>query len=85
MSSSSTGWDKIPVVIQQMILKLSSTSDESFPTVPSTTYLQVLKQNKALGVSMVLNVMLSTMGCQVEITTSMANTIKRGNFRANSL
>jgi hypothetical protein len=29
--------------------------------------------------------MLSTMGCQVEITMSMANTIKTGNFRANSL
>jgi hypothetical protein len=34
---------------------------------------------------MILNVLLSTMGCQVEITTSMANTIKMGNFRANSL
>jgi hypothetical protein len=34
---------------------------------------------------MILNVLLSTMGCQVEITTSRANTIKTGNFRANSL
>jgi len=83
--SNSNGWDKIPDRIQQIILKLSSTSDESFPTLPTATYLQVLKQNKALGVSMVLNVMLSTMGCQVEITTSMASTIKTGNFRANSL
>ncbi len=68
-----------------MILKLSSTNDEHFPIGPTTTYLQVLKQGKAMGVAMVLNVMLSTMGCQVEITTSMANAIKTGNFRANSL
>jgi hypothetical protein len=34
---------------------------------------------------MVLNVMLSTMGCQVEVTASMANAIRTGNFRANSL
>jgi hypothetical protein len=70
---------------QQMILILSSTSDESFPLLPITTYLQVLKQNKALGVSMVLNVILSSMGCQVEITTSMVSTIKTRNFRARSL
>ncbi len=34
---------------------------------------------------MILNVLLSTMGCQVEITTSMANTIRTGNFWAKSL
>jgi hypothetical protein len=68
-----------------MIVKLSSTNDESFPIGPVATYLQVLKQSNALGVAMVLNVMLSTMGCQVEITASMANAIRTGNFRANSL
>ncbi len=56
-------------MIQQMILRLSSQTDESFPIILTATYLQVLKQNKALGVSMTLNVMLLTMGCQVEITT----------------
>jgi len=68
-----------------MIVKLSSTNDESFPIGPVATYLQVLKQSNALGVAMVLNVMLSTMGCQVEITASMANAIRAGKFRANSL
>jgi hypothetical protein len=82
---SSNSWDKIPEVLQQMILKLSSTNDEHFPSGPTATYLQVLKQGKALEVAMVLNVILSTMGCQVEITTSMANAIRTGNFRANSL
>jgi len=66
---SSNSWDKIPEVLQQMILKLSSTNDEHFPIDPTTTYLHVLRQGKALRVAMVLNVILSTMGCQVEITT----------------
>jgi hypothetical protein len=52
---------------------------------PTESYLQVLKLSKALSAAMILNVLLSTMGCEVEITTSMANTIKTGNFRANSL
>jgi hypothetical protein len=34
---------------------------------------------------MIINILLSTMGCQVKVTTSMANAIKTGNFRANSL
>jgi hypothetical protein len=83
--SSPGGWDKIPEIIQLMILKLSSTNDSAFAPGPTESYTQVLKQNKALGAAMILNVLLSTMGCQVEITTSMANTIKTGNFRANSL
>jgi len=82
---SVNGWDKIPEVLQQMIIKLSSTNNECFPSGLVATYLQILKQSKALGVAMVLNVMLSTMGCQVEVTASMANAIRTGNFRANSL
>jgi len=41
------GWDKIPEVLQQMIIKLSSTNDECFPSGPMATYLQILKQSKA--------------------------------------
>jgi hypothetical protein len=67
-----------------MIIKLSSMNDKQFPSGPSATYLQILKQSKVLGIAMVLNVMLSTMECQVEITKLMANKIKTGNFRANS-
>jgi hypothetical protein len=82
---SHNSWDKIPDVIQQMILKLSAVNDSVFAPGPCETYLQILKQNKSLGAAMIINVLLSTMGCQVEITTSMANAIKTGNFRANSL
>jgi hypothetical protein len=48
-------------------------------------YKQIIKQGKALGAAMILNVLLSTMGCQVEVITSMANAVKTGNFHANSL
>jgi hypothetical protein len=79
------GWDKIPDVIQQMILKLLSVNDSALAPGPCETYLQILKQNKSLGAAMIINVLLSTMGCQVEIMTSIGNAIKTGNFRANSL
>ncbi len=82
---SMSGWDKIPDVIQQMILKISSMNNSSFAPGPCEMYLQILKQNKSLGAAMIINILLSMMGCQVEITTSMANAIKTGNFRANSL
>jgi hypothetical protein len=78
-------WDKIPEVIQQMILKVSSTTDHCFAPGPCETYQQIVKQSKSSGATMIINVLLSTMGCQVEVTTSMANVIKTGNFRANSL
>jgi hypothetical protein len=81
----SNGWDKIPEVVQNMILKLSAISDDTLPPGPCETYLRLLKQSKALGVAMVLNIELSIRGCQVEVPTTMANAIKTGNFRANSL
>jgi hypothetical protein len=68
-----------------MILKLSLVNDSSFAPGPCETYQQILKQNKSLGAAMIKNILLSTMGCQVEVTASMANSIKTGNFRANSL
>lgn len=80
----SNRWEKIPDIIQQMILKLSSVNDISFAPALCKTYQQILKQNKALGTTMIINILLSTMGCQVETTASLANAIRTGNFRANS-
>jgi hypothetical protein len=68
-----------------MILKLSACSDDILPGGPAESYLKLLKQSKALGVAMVLNIELSLWGCQVEVPTTMANAIKTGNFRSNSL
>ncbi len=81
----SNGWEKVPEVVQNMILKLSAVSDDALPISPCETYLHLLKQSKALGVAMVLNIELSIWGCQVKVPTTMANTIKTGNFRANLL
>jgi hypothetical protein len=79
------GWDKLPDVVQDMILKLTAISDDSLPPGPAESYLKLLKQPKALGVAMVINIELSLRGCQVEVPTTMANAIKTGNFRSNSL
>jgi hypothetical protein len=79
------GWDKLPDVVQDMILKLTATVDDYLPPGPAESYLKLLKQSKALGVAMVLNIELSLRGCQVEVPTTMANAIKTGNFRSNSL
>ncbi len=68
-----------------MILKLSATSDEVLPLGLADSYLKLLKQRKALGVAMVINIELSLRGCQVEVPTTMANAIKTGNFRSNPL
>jgi hypothetical protein len=54
----SSGWDKIPEIVQQMILKLSAVSEDILPPSPCDTYLRILKQTKALGVAMVLNIEL---------------------------
>jgi hypothetical protein len=68
-----------------MILKLSACLDDILPSSPADSNLKLLKQSKALGVAMVLNIDLSLRGCQVEIPTTMANAIKTGNFRSKSL
>jgi hypothetical protein len=81
----SNGWEKIPEVVQKMILKLSAVTNDTLPISACETYLRLLKQSKALGIAMVLNIKLSIRGCQVEVPTTMANAIKTGNFRANSL
>jgi hypothetical protein len=81
----SNGWEKIPEIVQNMILKLSASSKDLLPVSPCETYLRLLKHPKALGVTMVVNIELSIKGCQVEVPTTMANAIKMGNFRANSL
>jgi hypothetical protein len=80
----SNGWEKLPEEVQQMILRLSATSDEFCPVVPAESYLKVLKQAKAIGVATVLNLNLSMKGCQVEVPMTLANAVKTGNFCANS-
>jgi hypothetical protein len=80
----SNGWEKLPDMVQNMILKLSAVQDDILPLEPSESYTKILKQSKVLGVAMIINLELSLRKCQVEVRTSMANAIKTGNFRANS-
>jgi hypothetical protein len=80
----SSGWDKLPDMIQNMILRLSATQDDVVPVEPCESYSKILKQSKVLGVATILNLELALRKCQVELPTSMANAIKTGNFRANS-
>jgi len=63
---------------------MTATTDESLPTSPAESYLKVLKQSKAFGVAMVLNLGLPMKRCQAEVPLTMANAVKTGNFRANS-
>jgi len=53
------GWDKLPDVVQGMILKSSAISDDVPLTSPAESYLKLLKQQKALGVAVVINIELS--------------------------
>jgi hypothetical protein len=56
-----------------MILRLSAVSDEIQHTGPADSYIKVLKQSKAVGIAMVLNLGLSMKGCQAEVPLTMAN------------
>lgn len=79
-----SGWEKLPDMVQNMILKLSAIQDNILPLDPCESYSKVLKQSKILGVTMVLNLEMRLRKCQVDILTAMANAIKTGNFQANS-
>jgi len=81
---TSNGWDKLPDMVQNMVLRLSATQDDVMPTEPCESYQKILKQSKVLGVATVINLELALQKCQVELPTSMANAIKTGYFRANS-
>jgi len=78
------GWDKLPDVVQNMILRLSEVQDDVPPLNPCKSYLKNLKQSKVLGAATIINLELALRKCQVELPTSMANAIRTGNFRANS-
>ena len=78
------GWDKLPDMVQHLVLRLSAIQDDVLPVEPCESYAKILKQSKILGVASVINLELALQKCQVEVPTSMANAIKTGNFRANS-
>jgi hypothetical protein len=78
------GWEKMPDMVQNMILKLSALQDDALPLEPCESYQKILKQAKVLGAATVINLELALRRCQVDLPTAMANAIRTGNFRANS-
>ena len=55
---SSQGWDKLPGMVQNMILRMSAVHDDVLPIEPSESYTKILKQTKVLRVAMVMNLEL---------------------------
>jgi hypothetical protein len=78
------GWEKMPDMIQNMVLKLSTIQDDVQLVEPCKSYQKILKQSKVLAAATVVNLELALRKCQVELPTTMANAIRTGNFRANS-
>jgi len=58
-------WKNIPEMMQQMIIKASSTSDEAFPNHPAATLLQILQQHKAISRRTAMNAMLRNMNSKL--------------------
>ncbi len=60
---------------------LSTVTDDAWPTFQAETYLNLLKNNKALSLQSSLNMELEHMGCQVEVPPNIASAIRTGNFK----
>jgi len=69
------GWDKLPDMVQNMVLRLSALQDDVAPLEPCESFAKILKQSKVLGVASVLNLELALRKCQVDLPTSMVNAI----------
>jgi hypothetical protein len=55
----SNGWEKLPDMVQSMILKLSAAQDDVLPLEPCDFYTKILKQYKVLGAATVINLELA--------------------------
>jgi hypothetical protein len=80
----SSGWKTIPPLLQDMIIKASSSSDTDFPTTPSDSLLQVLRSKKVITIRTIMNVMLASVNCNVNISVSLATAIASANLRSIS-
>jgi hypothetical protein len=62
---NSNNWDKLPDMVQNMILKLSAAQDNNLPTETCKSYSKILKQSKVLGMAMMINLELSLKKCKL--------------------
>jgi hypothetical protein len=67
-----------------MIICASSVTDSDFPSGPSDSLLQILRSKKVLSIRTMMNVMLASINCNVNITVSMATAITSANLRSIS-
>jgi hypothetical protein len=78
------GWKNIPPLLQNMIIRASSISDEAFPTGPCNMLLQVLRSKKIISIRTIMNVLLSSINCNVNVSVSLATAIASANLRSIS-
>ncbi len=80
----SSSWKSIPPLLQNMIIRASSTSDCDFPSAPCDSLLQILQSKKIIAIRTMMNVMLASINCKLNITVSMATAIANANLRSIS-
>lgn len=78
------GWKTIPPLLQDMIIRAAAATDAAFPPKPSDSLLQILQSKKIITIRTMLNVLLASANCNVNIPVSLATTIASTNLRSIS-
>lgn len=64
-----------------MTIQASSTSDSDFPHSPNDSLLQILRSKKVLAIRTMMNMMLASINCNLNVTVSLATAIASVNLR----
>ncbi len=80
----SSSWRSIPPLLQNMVIRASSISDEDFPLSASDSLLQILRSKKILSIRTMMNVMLASINCNVNVSVSLATAVASANLRSIS-
>jgi hypothetical protein len=67
-----------------MIIWASAASDSEFSSSPMGSLSQILRSKKIIAIRTMMNVMLATINCNVNITVSLATTISSANLQSIS-
>jgi hypothetical protein len=84
-TNDSTSWKNIPRISQDLSIKATSVSDAAFPSQPCEMFLTLIKNKRAVMTRTIANVLLSNMGCQMDMSTLLAAAIACANFQSISL
>jgi hypothetical protein len=80
----SSSWCSIPQLLQNMVIRASSMSDEDFPLSASDSLLQILRSKKILSIRTMMNVMLASINCNVNVSVSHATAVASANLHSIS-